>query len=150
MKDIENVHKTFIETDALIACQETSASSSSDRNKWALIRDANSQAYFALMFAQFEDVVNTFAEGLIRKRRSSTSWGHRRAWEIIDVKDVSRVPFMNRVALLCDKSGSDYKSVNDYYKLRCKIDHGDTVPSIDVSRVRDDLLAIAKRMKIKA
>lgn len=148
MNDIKRVHRHYLATDGLLAAQEST--STIERNRWAEIRDANDQAYFALIFAQFEDLVNTLCKSLILRMRTSSQWGRRRSWDVIDVGNLERFPFMNRVALLSEKGDTDYNTVNSYYRLRCKIDHGDSVSSIAVTTVRDDLIEIAKRMRKKA
>ena len=148
MKDIERVHALYLKIDSLLAAEESNiASTTFVRDKWSQARNANEQAHFALLFAQFEDVVNTFCKVLVHKKGSSARWTLRRSWEIIEIKDITRVSFLNRVALLCEKGDTDYNTVSKYYRLRCSIDHGEVVPSIMVTTVKDDLMAIAKRMK---
>lgn len=149
MNDIKRVHKYYLETDSLLSAKESAARSPAERNRWALVRDANDQAHFALIFAQFEDVVNTLCTSLVNKMKGCSLWTRRRSWDVIDVGNLDRFPFMNRVALLTEKGNTDYNAVNSYYRVRCDIDHGKSVSGIAVTMVRDDLLEIAQRMKRK-
>jgi len=150
MNDIKRVHRHYPSTDGLLSAQESAASTVVERDRWALVRDANDQAYFALIFAQFEDVVNTLCRSLVIRMKAARQWGRRRSWDVIDHANLERFPFMNRVALLTEKGNTDYNTVNSYYRLRCDIDHGETVSGVAVTTVRDDLLEIAKRMKRRA
>jgi hypothetical protein len=147
MNDITRVHKHYLATDSLLSAKESSALTSAKRNHWAEIRDVNDQAYFALIFAQFEDEVNKMFTALVNKMKARPLWSNRRAWDVIDVKNLERFAFMNRVALLSEKGQKDYNTVNSYYRTRCDIDHGNSVSGIAVTTVRDELLQIAKRMK---
>jgi len=146
VKDIKRVHKHYVAVDGILGTAEADAKTPTSRNKWATIRDANSQACFALLFAQFEDVVNTLCKRIVAKRKKLKKWEHRRSWDIIETSDIWRVSFMSRVALLTEKGKTDYNTVNQYYKLRCAIDHGSTASGIIVTTVANDLLGIATRM----
>ena len=150
MNDIKRVRRHYLATDGLLSAEESSATTTTERNRWAQVRDANDQAYFALIFAQFEDVVNTLCRSLVLRMRTSVQWGRRRSWDVVDVGNLDRFPFMNRVALLTEKGDTDYNTVHSYYRLRCDIDHGVPVSGIAVTTVRDDLIEIAKRMRRKA
>lgn len=150
MKDIRSVYDAYVEADSFLSAKESASRTQVRRNRWADRRDRNDHAYFALLFAQFEDVVNTLCRQVVTKKKSSVNWGTRRAWDIVNTGDLDRVPFMNRVALLVEKGQTEFNLVNAYYRTRCEIDHGQTVSSISVVTAKSDLLRIASRMKRSA
>ncbi len=150
MKDIRAVYDAYVQADSLLSSKESDSRTPLNRNRWADRRDKNDQAYFALLFAQFEDVVNELCRQVVAKKKSSSNWGTRRAWDIINTDGLDRVPFMNRVALLVEKGQTDFNLVNAYYRIRCGIDHGQTVSSISVVSAKAELLAVAYRMKRNA
>ncbi|MFZ2656620.1 MAG: hypothetical protein WAX69_16925 [Victivallales bacterium] len=145
MKDINRVHGNYIKIDNLLSLKESTAVASTSKDKWANLRSANDQAYFVLIFAQFEDLVNTRFKKLVKKKQAVPLWYRRRSWDIIDMK---RIPFMIRVALLTEIGNADYNMIYSYYKLRCTIAHGDIAGGIIVSILKNHLIEIARRLKI--
>lgn len=86
-------------------------------------RQINDQAYFVFIFARLEDRIKTVTNKLIDSKVTTlTNWKTKRPWE--KIKSIERLDFMSRVALLTQKGYSNYKSINDYYKIRNVIAHG--------------------------
>lgn len=148
MRDIQKVYKSYLDSDGFFARKEIEARSVASRQKWAEKRNTNEQAFFVMLFAQFEDYVNRQCEKLITRRASSTKWAHRRIWETIDVSKLTRFPFRHRVALLTEKGRSDYATIINYYKIRCDIAHGNSSPTVSVITVANDLLEISRKIRI--
>lgn len=129
----------------MLVLRAAAARTSRSIEKWRRLQELNDFAYFALMFAQFEDHVNREVTRLVKRRLADPRWGHRRLWDAIDLNRLDRTPFMNRIALLLDRGTADYALVKRYYQTRCKIDHGATA---GVSGVMiPNLVADLRRLK---
>lgn len=148
MRDLQKVYKSYQDSDGFFARKEIDAKSAASREKWVEKRNTNDQAFFVMVFAQFEDFVNRQCEKLITKRASSTKWAYRRIWETIDVSNLTRFPFRHRVSLLTEKGRSDYTTIINYYKIRCDIAHGNSSPPVSVISVANDLLEISRKIRI--
>ena len=119
-----------------------------DRRRWGAIRLVNDQAYFVVLFAQFEDQVNARVKRLVQRRSAAPRWTSRRLWDTVNPE---RMPFMNRVALLTDKGGADYQRIRELYELRCRIAHGTihtTLPTT-IATYASDLRALSTRLRAR-
>jgi hypothetical protein len=100
----EEVYKASFETDRLLFFAEQNAPSY-QKEYWQELEEINDQAYFVMLFAQFEN----FIDGLIME---------------VD-PDAVREPFMKKIcALNIGKSNQYHKSVEKLYETRCNIAHG--------------------------
>ncbi len=101
----------------------------------------NGFAYFVLCWGQFEADIDDKCRNEIRKRRSHPHWPQRRGWDIYnpDEKRLSGLSFLDRVALLTDKSagnGSAWADIFKLYQTRNLLAHGKlAVTEIDVQDV---------------
>lgn len=87
-------------------------------------RQLNDSVYFLMLFAQFERLINDKSQQVTRLRQKMSQWKSRRAWDIIDHKNIDKVPFINRVALLTEKGKSDYNVIQQLYQDRNSLAHG--------------------------
>jgi hypothetical protein len=103
--------------------------------------------YFVMLFAQVENQINSECEKLIARKRAAAGWRARRLW---DDADADRMPFMQKVSLLCERGHAVYNRVYRYYSdFRCKIAHGNSaaVGPINLPVVAQDLLRIARLLR---
>lgn len=116
--------------------------------RWSQI---NEQAYFLLLFSQFEAEVNRICGELIRYNQSHANWIERRCWDILDASSEERMRnlnFLKRVALLTDKGGPVYKRVKELYDTRNRIAHGDLLArTLDVTEIAKEIQRIAEQLK---
>ena len=152
MKLINDLHKAYLEVDSYLSRKESRATSPRSKDIWGKRRDKNEQAYFVIMFARFESLINDFCVALIDRKKASSRWADRRVWQTINTEgeNIRRFPFMKRVTLLIEKTSNDYQAVKKYYGLRCKIAHAETVEPIFVTVAAEDLLRLIRVMKNNA
>lgn len=94
------------------------------------LEQVNDSAYFFMLFARFEDQVVTRSKQLVEKMRTTCQGVDKRPWDVINPDHLT---FLNRVALLTDKGGSDYRDVQELYQDRNRIGHGqllETKPNV--------------------
>lgn len=99
---------------------------------FALLSEITANAYFFMMFARFESAVKDLTKQRIEQMRRGPVIDHARAWAVISHEALF---FLNHVALLTDKGGSDYRDVQELYKDRNAIAHGkfaETKPNVPV------------------
>jgi hypothetical protein len=135
------------ESNARLQEREMAARTIASRDRWAQIRDVNNQAYFMLMFAQFEAMVREAARALVNSRSNGARGLNRNAWRMIDV---ARISFMDKVALLTDRGGSDYASVRLLYHRRNDIAHGNfaAVGPITITADYAEFLRLISALKL--
>jgi hypothetical protein len=88
-------------------------------------RRHNDQAYFLYLFTRFENQVNQAAQRLRAARVTGQPWAERRVWEAWSPAEIEDIHFMSKVAVLTDKSMTDYRDIQDFYKARNRLAHGD-------------------------
>ena len=83
-------------------------------------------AFFLFIFTRLEDSIRNIADNLLNEKALTLKdWHEKRTWEILnDRKD--RIAFMDKVALLIEKNGKDYRLIEKYFKQRNNIAHGGT------------------------
>lgn len=147
MKDLPRIIETYYEEDDFLALRESQEGTAVGRRRWRRRRGIHDQAYFVMIFAQFESLLNRRSEGLVRRKRRLGRWQQRRAWELIDPGRIERLPFRSRLALLTERGQADCNLISDYYDIRCKLAHGE-LPSLPASipTVVSDLQGVAKRL----
>jgi len=149
VKRLSLLRKSFIESDSHISDRESRARTPGNKNRWGEIKDLNDQAYFMMIFAQFEDRINEYVKELVEKKNLASSWWKKRPWTIIEI---DRLSFMQKVALLTPKGGKEYNRVHElYYNLRNRIAHGSDpdpkVGPINVLAKYDELRELTKKLK---
>jgi len=96
------------------------------------LSEITANAYLFMMFARFESAVKDLTKQRIEHMRQCASADDARAWAVISHEALF---FLNHVALLTDKGGSDYRDVQELYKDRNAIAHGkfaETKPNVPV------------------
>ena len=121
MRSFKQIHASYLATERYLAQSELAARTTTAKDRYANLRFYNDQAYFVMLFAQFEQFVDAECKKLINKKKNSSVWKNRRLW---DSTEVDRLQFMRRVALLTEKGAAIYNKIDQYYDLRCAIAHG--------------------------
>ncbi|MCH7988892.1 MAG: hypothetical protein IID46_07035 [Planctomycetes bacterium] len=155
MKDfrrtLNDIRDSWTETDSYLASRELKARTSGRREYWQRLRHINNQSHFLTMHASFEDYVNRTLEKCFSKQTmTGKTWTRRRAWEVLKPRKIRTMSFKKKIALLTQKGHSDYNSINDYYKTRNNIAHGqfsDVLPLV-IPDVYDDFLKVAQSFTI--
>ncbi|MFH1035829.1 MAG: hypothetical protein V1806_15085 [Pseudomonadota bacterium] len=152
MQYFDELLLTYSSIDSELAIQEEKARKDRDTEIEEAIkrkRDLNDKAYFLLLFAQFEFYVNERCSALIKTESTATSWKQRRPWYILDHRDVIRIDFMKRIALLTEKGCRAFNKINEYYKSRNSLAHGD-LPSTaaPLPSIAEDLKIFSEQFQI--
>jgi len=113
-----------VEANGYLQTRERAAPNATDRERWARLRVINDQAYFVMMFACLAGRIDELCDKLVRRKMQQRSWRARRRWTWPKLKDLERVPFMERVSWLVKTGGTEYNAVKDLYDTRCDIAHG--------------------------
>lgn len=113
-----------------------------------LARSINTQAYFVLVFSQLEAEINGLCGDLICRMQALPHSKDRRAWDIIDDRNVRGLHFMKRVALLTAKGGRVYNRIKELYEARSMIAHGELLSeSLDLTLIAEEIQDIAAQLK---
>ena len=92
---------------------------------WGRKRVINDEAYFLFMFTRLEGRIKQLSDALIiSKKGSITHWKTRGPWDILPTGSNAKISFKNRLALLTDKSRSDFSLATRYYEDRNSLAHG--------------------------
>lgn len=95
-------------------------------NSFKRKRELNTHAFFLFTFSRLEDHIRERSKNLISTKQDKLKdWKNRAVWDILPTKKNSNdIHFMNRVALLTDKSEPAFSLIQQYYKQRNSIGHG--------------------------
>lgn len=99
---------------------------------FSVLSEITANAYFFMVFARFESSVKDLTKQRIQQMRQRADEQDARAWGVISHEALF---FLNHVALLTDKGGSDYRDIQELYKDRNAIAHGkfaETKPNVPV------------------
>lgn len=121
MRAFSRIAKAHATLDAYLAFHEATARGRTERDMWAHTREINDHAFFVLLFAQFEQAVESKYSRLVDRKKRLRSWKLRAVWEEIDAE---RISFMQKVAVLAAKGGRVYNDIHYLYSVRCDIAHG--------------------------
>ena len=105
----------------------------------------NDQAYFVLAWGQLEADIEEARREAIREGQSHEDWRHRRAWSLYNPDDrrLSGLSFENRLTLVLEKGGDDWKRTMELYNVRNQIAHGALLSArIDLEGVIGDFFRI--------
>jgi len=108
-------------------------------------RSINDQAYFVLAWGQLEANIDEACREAVRAGQSHDDWRHRRAWSLYNPDDrrLSGLSFENRLTLVLEKGGDDWKRTMELYNVRNQIAHSALLSArIDMARVIEDFFRI--------
>ena len=126
MKDFVRFLKSYTQADSSLQQKWAGAKSRKSRDEWERLCELNDHAYFMVMFAQIEDLINTkFKKAVERSRQGRSKFGRGMALSV-ELDNLERVSFLNRVACLIDKGGATYRDIKELKGKRDDIAHGDT------------------------
>lgn len=121
---------------------------------WTNLRQYNANAYFVMLWSQAEIEINRLCDELVRRKRSEADWDTQRAWDLIGEHGPAgqklRGPrdLMDRVALLCKKGGRVYNRLNELYRKRSRIAHGEILlDELDTAEVAAELEELIGELK---
>lgn len=111
----------------------------------SLMLEVNDNAYFFLIFARFEAAIKRMTGEKIRSTWAQFDSSSTQSWVL---KKIAKVPFLEHLALLTDKDGSDYGDVQKLYKDRNAIAHGSFAGTgLNVSAIAGKLNGILARLE---
>ena len=122
--EIRRVYKGYLEVDRYLVSKQTKTRTSNSLQNWAEKRGLNDQAYFVLLFSKLEEHINKECQKLILRKRNLRHWKSRRRWDNIEITQLDRITFMDRVSYLVDRQSHHFRDIKDLYEIRCKIAHG--------------------------
>lgn len=155
MNIFKELRQQYTEIDDFFGAKEFNARRKDYNRKeesWRRKRFLNEHAYFLFLFTRIEDHIRDVSSRLIiDKQKPLTNWSVKRDWEIFPKeKDSQRLPFMDRVALITSKGGSDFNLVKSYYDLRNTIAHGGTISTpVNIPTVISDMERLYRILKPK-
>ena len=118
------------------------AGEAEERDRVARQQRLNEQACFVLAWGQLEAEIGEACRDAIRLGQSHDEWRHRRAWSLYDSEN-PRLSFRNRLMLVLDHTGDEWRRAMELYEVRNQIAHGNLLSrGIDVSTVIEDLFRI--------
>ena len=116
-----------------------------ERARVARERELNDQAWFVLAWGQLETDIDDACRDAIRHAQSHEDWRYRRAWSLYNPDDrrLSGLSFENRLALVLEKGGGEWRRTMQLYNVRNQIAHGTLLSErIDVSSEIQDFYRI--------
>lgn len=153
MLQIEKLEKAYYEIDEFLGSKEFEAreiSNSEEEQRWRNDRFMNDHSYFLFVFTRFEDHIREESSKLIlNKKDTIEDWKDRASWDILPSnKNDDRFIFMNRVALLTNKSENRYGIIKGYYDLRNKLAHGSEFDDpVDMDDFFENMKTFVEQMK---
>jgi len=151
LRSLQAVVDTWIEIDGrLQQAQNNSQTKGHVRvaAKIGKLRTENDRAYFLLLFAHFEAYLTSRAAVLNVRRQSSPHWSTRRGWDVLNLKNMRRIAFRNRLSYCLDQTSLDYATIESLYSVRNSLAHqGTTTTPFIIPIVASDLAQIAGRLK---
>lgn len=128
MKILQEIESAWAQADGKLQIQQNEATrrgTARKEQKIRALRVLNDRAYFLLLFAHFEDSLNSRVRSATQRRQASAIWSTRRGWDMIDISPggLRRIPFRSRLALCTDRSATDWQTISDYYGIRNDLAH---------------------------
>lgn len=150
MKGLPELYGWYQEIDAYLDAQwKESAFSRIEQTKIEKRQRINDQAYFVLLWGQFEAEINECCRKAIAKRSHNPDWAKRRAWDLYNPEDrrLSGLSFDERTSLILDKQSEEWRIAMSYYNLRNFVAHGGSHERrIDIAAVVNDLFLVQSRL----
>ncbi len=89
-------------------------------------QELNDQVWLVLVWGQLEAEIDDACRETIRHAQMHEDWRYRRVWSLYNPDDrrLSGLSFANRLALVLEKGGREWKQVMQLYDIRNQIAHG--------------------------
>ena len=150
MSDLQAIAASYERIDGLLGDlrdghDATGESGERDRDRVAREQEFNDQAWFVLAWGQLETDIDDACRDAIRHAQSHEDWRYRRAWSLYNPDDrrLSGLSFENRLALVLERGGGEWKRTMQLYNVRNQIAHGTLLSErIDVSSEIQDFFRI--------
>jgi hypothetical protein len=152
LNDFQAVVDSWLEIDNRLSLEENEAQlrgHNQKAQKIANLRAQNDRAYFLLIFARFEQHLNSTVASFVSQRQASIHWKIRRGWDVVKLgSNLRRTPFLTRLAYVLDKTSPDYLTVSQYYEIRNALAHAGTAQApFAIPIVEAQLAQIARSLK---
>jgi hypothetical protein len=150
MKALLELHGCYEDIDAYLDLQWKKLSANRDEQaKIERRQRINDQAYFVLLWGQFETEIDEVCRSAINKRSNNPDWSKRRAWDLYNPNDkrLSGLNFEDRTSLILDKKSAEWKIAMKYYHLRNFVAHGGSHEArIDLANVVTDFYRVQSKL----
>jgi len=145
MKDFVRFLKSYTQADSSLQQKWAGAKSRKSRDEWERLCELNDHAYFMVMFAQLEDLINTkFENAVSRSRQGRSKFGRGMAQWV----DAERFSLLNKVSCLMDRACATYRDIHDLKRMRDRIAHGETnVPGIVIPTMAQKIKQLAREFR---
>ena len=144
MSDLQAIAAVYEQVDHhLESLRDTEEAAGEERPKERVDREQriNDQAYFVLAWGQLEADIEEACRDAIRDGQSHENWRYRRAWSLYNPDDrrLSGLSFENRLTLVLEKGGGEWRRTMQLYNVRNQIAHGALLSArIDMASVIQD------------
>ncbi|MFV3128220.1 hypothetical protein [Niveispirillum sp. KHB5.9] len=149
MRHFDTIESAYQETDRFLAqAQRSMVLPIQGEMELPPVVDAkyvNDRAYFVLLVAQFEELVNDGVERLIEASKRLPDWRHREIWNALvpATNRIQDIPFKKRLALLIDRQRVEYRDACGLYDVRNRIAHGRLDNPVSIQTAINQLRAVA-------
>ena len=127
MRDLRAIVAAYEQLDTHLEGRRSAATTrEGGRDRIAQMQRINDQAYFVLAWGQFESSVEDACRDAIRSGQAQRDWKSSRAWSLYNPDDrrLSGLRFEDRLALVLEKGGENWRRAMRHYNLRNQIAHG--------------------------
>ncbi len=144
MKYFDVVEAAFLEADAVLSAGAIRSQTSPGLLS-VDVQYVNERAYFVLLVAQFEDLVNEAVGTIITVAQKSPDWRHREIWKAVVPRTnrIQDIPFKTRLALLIDRQRVEYRDACGLYDVRNQIAHGRLDNPVSIQTAINQLRTVA-------
>ncbi len=108
-------------------------------------QEINDQAYFVLAWGQLETEIEEACRSVIEEGQSHSNWNTHRVWMLFNLgnRRLSGLRFEDRLSLVLEKGGENWKRTMKFYQIRNQIAHGKLLfERIDVSEAIQEFFNI--------
>jgi hypothetical protein len=150
VRDLPAIEATYTQLASILDLKLDAARQASDEPAVLRIERhvrINDAAYFILCWGQLESRLNDVCEQAVRRRRQSSDWEVRRAWDAHD-PDRPRAKFEDRAALVLDREGPAYREMIKWYGERNRLAHGRSLATaLDIPSIIAAFYRISAEMR---
>jgi hypothetical protein len=152
MQDFGRVLRSFERSDTHFKTEINAAAARAAGMKAQRLRVeqiANAQAYYVLLWAQFESALHSRVASLATRGQNAGSNRSRRVWKLVAKRHSDdRLNVMEQVELLADKGGTTYNAIQQY-RLRNDFAHGQFQRTpIDLRLIAADLARLFGSLRV--